>query len=144
MPAFWDASGVVPLCVSEARTTLARRFLRSCGPPIVVWWATAAEVHSGIARLMREGRLDGQTEEAIRTRLTLLRRSWREMLPSDGVRDLAEQLLYQHPLRTADAFQLAAALQWCRERPRGRVFVCFDIRLADAAGQQGFEVLRAA
>jgi hypothetical protein len=110
----------------------------------VVWWATAAEIHSGIARLMRKGKLDGQDEEAIRSRLTLMRRSWREMLPSDGVRDLAERLVYRHPLRTAEAFQLAAALCWCRERPRGRAFVCFDARLAEAAEQQGFEVMGAA
>jgi hypothetical protein len=94
-----------------------------------------------MARLMREGKLDGRTEESIRTRLMLLRTSWREVIASDGVRGLAEQLVYRHPLRTADAFQLAAALYWCRERPRGRVFVCFDSRLAEAAEQQGFAVM---
>ncbi|MDQ7843436.1 MAG: hypothetical protein QN141_11835 [Armatimonadota bacterium] len=39
-------------------------------------------------------------------------------------------------------FQLAAALVWCRERPRGRSFVCLDRALALAAGTLGFAVVR--
>jgi hypothetical protein len=35
---------------------------------------------------------------------------------------------------------LAAALEWCDQRPRHRPFVCFDRRLAEAAFQLGFAV----
>ena len=45
-------------------------------------------------------------------------------------------------LRAADAFQLAAALVWCKERPNRRLFVSFDNALADAAEAEGFDVHR--
>jgi hypothetical protein len=44
-------------------------------------------------------------------------------------------------LRALDSFQLAAALVWCKEMPRGRQFVCCDVRLAEAATKAGFDVL---
>jgi hypothetical protein len=47
----------------------------------------------------------------------------------------------QYGLRALDSFQLAAALAWCRERPRGRSFVCGDILLAQVAAQTGFTIV---
>jgi hypothetical protein len=41
-------------------------------------------------------------------------------------------------LKALDAFQLAAALLWRNEKPRGRVFVCDDTDLAKAATKAGF------
>lgn len=64
-----------------------------------------------------------------------------EVRPSDEVRARAMRLLSIHPLRAADALQLAAALVWCRERTAGAGFVCLDGRLREAAGREGFEVL---
>jgi hypothetical protein len=43
-----------------------------------------------------------------------------------------------HPLRAADAMQLAAALEWCEGKPKGNVFLTFDKRLSEAAGLAGF------
>ena len=37
--------------------------------------------------------------------------------------------------------KLAAALVWCKEQPRGRLFVCCDARLVEAATKAGFDVL---
>jgi predicted nucleic acid-binding protein len=62
------------------------------------------------------------------------------MLPSEKVRTMAEALPDEYGVRAADALQLAAALVWCRERPRRRPFVCFDERLANAAAKVGFAV----
>jgi predicted nucleic acid-binding protein len=64
-----------------------------------------------------------------------------EIEPTEEVRTLAESALEKHDLRAADALQLAAALVFCHERPRGRWFVCFDRRLAAAADIEGFTVL---
>jgi predicted nucleic acid-binding protein len=74
--------------------------------------------------------------------LEVLRRKWHEISPSDDVRQTAEWLLRLHPLRAADALQLAAARVWCGNYPRGRVFICADIRLLDAADKEGFNVIR--
>ena len=73
-------------------------------------------------------------------RLTQLRAAWDEMLPTEKLRSLAEGLPDSHDLRAADAAQLAAALVWCRERPKERPFVCFDEQLKNAASALGFSV----
>lgn len=44
-------------------------------------------------------------------------------------------------LRSADAFQLAAALVWCANRPRNRTFITMDDKLALAAEEAGFSLL---
>lgn len=48
-----------------------------------------------------------------------------------------------HPLRAADASQLAAAITWRGESAGSHEFVCLDERLGDAASREGFEVLPA-
>lgn len=63
--------------------------------------------------------------------------------PTAPLRDRAGRLLAAHPLRTADALQLAAALAWCDDVPRGESFVCLDERLREAARREGFAVLPA-
>ncbi|MEO8092931.1 MAG: hypothetical protein ABI726_09525 [bacterium] len=66
---------------------------------------------------------------------------WVELQPSEAIRAAAERLLAVHPLRAADALQLAAANAWRGGFGRRPPFVCFDQRLRDAAAREGFEVL---
>jgi hypothetical protein len=54
---------------------------------------------------------------------------------------LAEKVLSQHSLSTADGLQLAAALVWCSEQPRDHAFVCADKKLSKAAEKIGFDVV---
>ena len=63
--------------------------------------------------------------------------------PSDELRRRAARLLAVHPLRAADALQLAAALLWCEEQPHGEGLVSLDAKLRDAAAKEGFSVLPA-
>jgi hypothetical protein len=42
-------------------------------------------------------------------------------------------------LPAADAFQLAAALEWCEYNPSGRVFLTTDLKLRNAALLGGFD-----
>jgi hypothetical protein len=48
------------------------------------------------------------------------------------------------PLRrsgwSADALQLAAALEWCEGAPQGRVFLTADLKLREAALFSDFDV----
>jgi predicted nucleic acid-binding protein len=46
-----------------------------------------------------------------------------------------------HPLRAADAFQLAAAYMAAEQRPASLTIVTLDERLAAAARKEGFAVL---
>ena len=136
--AFWDSSALVPLCVHEVTSRQAQSQLRKWMP--VVWWVSPVEVHSAISRLHRLGKLKDVEKQGAISRLTLISRGWREILPGDPLRDLAMRLLDAHELRAADSFQLAAALIWCQQRPAKRTFVCADQRLSKAAEAAGFPV----
>jgi hypothetical protein len=56
------------------------------------------------------------------------------------VKDRAIRLLRIHPLRTADALQLAAVMVATEENAQRLPLMCFDDRLAAAARLEGFEV----
>ena len=60
--------------------------------------------------------------------------------PSAKVREHARRLLLRHPLRAADALQLAAALTWALDRPREHALCTLDTRLAEAAKGEGFRL----
>jgi predicted nucleic acid-binding protein len=140
-PAFWDSSAIIPLCCQQPQSTAARQSARIYDTQIV-WWGTSIEAFSGIYRLTREGGLTAKDSQTAVKALESLRRKWNEILPSDEVRQNAERLLRTHPLRAADALQLASALVWCGNYPNGRAFICADTRLSDAADKEGFNVIR--
>ena len=138
-PAFWDASALVPLCVHEITSRKAQFQLRQFSP--VVWWGSRVEVHSAVARLHRLGKLKDPEKKGALSRLDVLGRGWREILPSDSLRDLATRLLDTYELRAAVSLQLAAALVWCHERPERRMFISADQRLSKTAAGAGFLVV---
>ena len=137
--AFWDTSAVVPLCCRQDDSQIARRLLRRY-TRAAVWWGSSVEAVRAFNRLAREGKLTAKGIKQAAARLEVLRRTWSEVLPTDRVRQLAEGLPEQYGLRALDSFQLAAALVWCRERPRRRIFVCLDERLSEAAAKVGFDI----
>ncbi|MCC7123625.1 MAG: PIN domain-containing protein [Acidobacteria bacterium] len=141
LTAFWDTSAIVPLCCFQAQSSQARRTARAYGRQ-VAWWATVVEAVSVFNRLLRENALTVTGRQQALTRLDYLRQRWHEMQPSARVRSEAERLLAVHPLRAADALQLAAALEWCGHTPRGRRFVGADDALGQAAESEGFSVIR--
>jgi uncharacterized protein len=136
--AFWDSSAMVPLCVGQGTNAFAKAALQNSS--ITVWWGTSVEMTNAFARLLRSGEITQRSFRMALARLTELRRMWIEVQPTASVRDLAEALVQRHPLRAADAMQLAAALICSKRQPRGRAFVCFDGRLAEAAANEGFSV----
>jgi predicted nucleic acid-binding protein len=139
MRGFWDASAIVPLCVPAENSGQSRRLLRQHAP--VVWWSTSIEVTSALARLKRERVLSEEQHRSASQRLAVLSKSWREIQPTNRLRNIAENRLDRYDLRAADALQLAAALVWCSERPKNRDFLCRDIRLREAARQEGFSIV---
>jgi predicted nucleic acid-binding protein len=137
--AFWDSSAFVPLCVLETSSQFVRQQLRRYTS--VVWWATSVEVHSAIHRLHRTREITEKERQWAAARLKALKMGWREILPGDEVKVLAERLVEEYPLRAGDSLQLAAALVWCAGRPAKRVFLCGDERLSEAARATGFAVV---
>lgn len=138
--AFWDTSALAALCAREPTSAQARQWLRQYATP-VVWWGTYAEAWSAFERTYRQNLLSHLEREVARKKLQQLAMIWIEVQPDDQVRRLSLELLEKYPLRTGDAFQLAAALVWCDEKPRRRTMMCFDVRLAEVARQVGFTVL---
>lgn len=135
---FWDASAIVPLLLDQPASERARGLLEG-DPEVVAWWGTTVECASAVARLRREGYLDVSEEAAAIRNLDRLRRGWYEVMPGEAVRAVALRILRLHPLRAADALQLAAALEWCGT-PASGVLVTFDDRLAESAELEGFQL----
>jgi predicted nucleic acid-binding protein len=136
---FWDSSALTPLLVSEEDTALRERQLRE-DPSMLVWYGTLAEIESALNRRRREGSLSEGESGKARWRLEQLMEAWIEVQATQNVRDRALRILRVHPLRAADAFQLAAALVACEERTRGFGFLTGDRRLREAADAEGFAV----
>lgn len=117
-----------------------KRFIKA-DEDLVVWWATKIECLSALSRRRREGTLSAEAELKAKAILTALSTEWSEVQHSEPVRLRAERLLAIHPLRSADAFQLAAALIWAQESPEGFEIVCLDQNLREAAHKEGFMVI---
>ena len=73
--------------------------------------------------------------------LEALTEGWQEVLPTSQVRKTAKRLVRVHPLRAADAPQLAAALTALDGSSASGALVCLDDRLTDAARREGLQVL---
>ena len=138
---FWDSSALVALLVRESRTTGMATLYRE-DPDVAAWWGTEVECASAVARLERGGMLDADGTEQALSRLDALRHRWQEIQPVADVKMTARRFLRVHPLRAADALQLAAAFVASGRRPATLEFVCLDTRLTDAARREGF-VMRA-
>ena len=134
---FWDSSALLPLFAAEARTR-AVQSMYTRDSEAVVWWGTLVECASAIARLERDGALSASDAAESFSRLDALAPSWMQIEPSDEIRESARRFLRVHPLRAADALQLAAALAAAERRPSTLAFVTFDGRLREAAGKEGF------
>ncbi len=85
--------------------------------------------------------LDGKAVTRAFDRLRHLADGWHEIEPSEIVRENAIRFHRVHPLRAADALQLAAAFLAAERRPSSLEIVTLDERLADAARKEGFELV---
>src|SRR5258708_1025337 len=138
--AFWDTSAIIPLFCNQAASRKSRLIRRSCSE-LVFWWGTHVEVHSGISRLLNEVAIREGQSRAAKTKWDQVYATSLVVKPTEAVLDIAVSLTSKLNVRALDAFQLAAAIVWCNERPRNRPFVCADKRLSVAAKDSGFDVI---
>ncbi|MFW6084699.1 MAG: PIN domain-containing protein [Gemmatimonadota bacterium] len=137
---FWDASALVPLLLREPATERVVALLET-DPELATWWASSVECASAVARLRREERLTPADEGRVLAGLDGIRAASHEVQAGEELRRIALRLLRVHPLRAADALQLAAALTWAGSPPfEGAEVVTLDERLAEAAVREGFVV----
>jgi hypothetical protein len=136
---FWDSSAIVPLILDEDSSDYCAEVL-SDDPDMLIWCLSGVEVVSALCRRVREGGLGEDELRRARERLRALLDTVYEVSSIERVRSRALRLLEVHPLRAADACQLAAALVGTREDPQRLAFLCFDRRLERAALKEGFVV----
>jgi predicted nucleic acid-binding protein len=137
---FWDTSAIVPLLVAE-KTTARLQALGRRDPDMLAWWGSAVECASALARLERDAALDANSAAVAFQRLRQIADAWHEIEPSQLVSENAVRFLRVHPLRAADALQLAAAFVAAERRPPSLQVVTLDERLADAMRKEGFAVV---
>jgi predicted nucleic acid-binding protein len=114
--------------------------------PVFVSELTRVEVISAIQRKSRDGQLTAVNAAS------LVAAFEHDLIEADGptdavftvlrlgseVLDEAVSILDRHPLRAADAIQLATAMVARRVLPALTTFLSFDRRLAEAAAAEGF------
>ncbi len=137
---FWDASAIVPLLVTE-ESTRRLQAIAANDSAMLVWWGSPVECISALARLERDGALNEAAMTLALRSLQQISVGWHEIDPSDDVRETAARFLRVHPLRAADALQLAAAFAAAERRPASLEIVTLDDRLATAARKEGFALL---
>ena len=137
---YWDSSAIVPLIVVEESSPALEKLLRD-DPRIVTWWGSKIECASALNRVCREGGLEEKALARALHDLETLADSWYEVSPTEEVRRRAIRLFRVHPLRSADAVQLAAALIAAKEDPSSLAFVSRDEQLRLAAEREGFAAL---
>jgi len=139
---FWDSSAIVSVLLEEAPEAdeLRRLLLEEESRPVVAA-TTEIECVSAIARREREGRLDPAEVEALLVQLDLLASVWAEVPIGPAVRRLARRLLRVHPLRAADALQLASCLALTPDAGPPLAFVSLDDLLNLAARREGLVVV---
>jgi len=137
---FWDSSALIPIVLPEPRSAALTEAM-AADREVTLWWGTPVECLSATYRRHRESPLPAPLLTAALNRLRALVEDADTVAPSDDVRRRAGRLVATHPLRAADALQLAAALIWCEEQPAGEAFVCLDDRLREAARREGFALV---
>ena len=106
---FWHTSTLIALGVDEPRRISAIPVLeRDDGK--AVWWVATVGCAAALNRQDREGSLTPTNVSALFGRLHPLSRTWYDFRPTRRVEGADERLFRMHPLRAADALQLAAAL----------------------------------
>lgn len=136
---YFDTSALVKQYLQEAGSKVVVEFLKT-GEKVYTASLTYAEAHAAFSRRAREGRLTRETTRRLALRFDRDWDSYDIVMLSENILSLARQMLYRHPLRSADAIHLASALFLARTSPTPRwAFVCADSRLCNAAEAEGFE-----
>ncbi len=134
---FLDTSALIKLYIAEPGSVAMQR--RISEELISVSQLTYAEAHATFGRRRREDLL---TDDEFRLVIDNFEQDWQTALQipiSEQVLSLVPDLCRDHPLRGADALQLAAALTIHRQGVEVH-FATNDQRLLDAAEAEGLTV----
>lgn len=137
---YWDSSALIPLFVRQSRTDqMAALVAEDDG--IASWWGTRLECWGAFCRLERSGHIGGAEFRIATDRFRASVAEWSTIGADDALQRHAERVLRVHPLRTADALQLAACHVASEIAGERLPFVSLDRRLAAIAEREGFEAV---
>lgn len=136
---FWDSSAIVPLLVPEQQSDYCLEILKG-DRDILLWCMSRVEVISALTRRLREKALIFDQFQAAKMRFYQILESAYQITAMEKVMNRAVRLLEVHPLRAADACQLASGLVATQEDPTRLPIICFDDRLKEAAMKEGFAI----
>ncbi|MCX6100681.1 MAG: type II toxin-antitoxin system VapC family toxin [Candidatus Bipolaricaulota bacterium] len=139
MIAYLDTSALVKLYVKEAGSAAVRT---ACdhADALATSRLSYVEAHAAAARRTREGDLSQKAKAQLAENLE---RDWQRYAVvevTEAVCSVAVELVGRHPLRAADALQLASALFLRESSGQPILFLCFDERLVAAAQGEGLAV----
>ena len=138
---FWDTSALVAFHLGEPPAAALKTVLE-IDSEVAIWWGAEVEFASAVSRREREVGLSPEQAAALVNEFNrFATETYHEVLPSRRLKSSARRMLRVHPLRAADALQLAAALS-IAEEPAAQVgFICLDAQLNEAARREGFRLL---
>jgi len=136
---FWDSSAIIPLLVLEQETEQCIRAYQS-DQEVMIWTMSKVEVFSALCRRSREGALKEIDFDSAKKRMNDFFDKAFEIISIPKVKDRALRLLQVHPLRAADAMQLASVLVATQEDTSRVPIMSFDDRLTLAAKREGFTI----
>ena len=141
---FLDASAVAKRYI--AAEVHARRVQEACAPAadtlLIVARHTSVELASALARRVREGGLQSEHRERLWRSFSQHWAAQYQVVPAaERVFALAEALVAKHPLRAADALQIASVLVVAAAEPdAGLQLWTADQRQAAGARAEGLDV----
>ena len=141
--AYLDTSALIKLYIEEEGTAQVVGLLEDSGDlQAIILDVTLIESRSAVRRREREGDILGADADRILQRIEADASSSFLVQPStSAVMEEAARLIDWYPLKTYDALQLAGCLV-VRNRVSGPLtFVCADIQLCKAAGNEGLATL---
>ena len=137
---FFDASALVKGYVHEPGSRWVRQVLVPRGPEVFISPLSGVEVLAAIARKARAGEIDGSMRQKGVSAFRMdYRYRFAHTAVSAAVTQEAMALVLAHPLRGADAVQLASALLLREAAPqfKGLAFVAADAALLRLARHTG-------
>ena len=137
---FWDTSALLPLLIKEASSSTMKKLYEESSE-VIVWWGTEIECISALARREREESVSITECFDAGKRLQEILSYVAEVGPSLEIKRIAKRLLKTHPLRAADALQLAAAISVAGENLSDLTMVTLDNRLKHCAEREGLQVV---
>ena len=143
---FFDSSALVKRYVHESGSLwVCDTTASASGHLIHISLLTTAEIASALARRQREGSLSAlERDRLFGTFLVDCARSYLLLRVEEDVIQRAVSLVRHYPLRTADAIQLASAVQLNQTLQEAQLgpatVVSADDRILDAASHEGLPI----